>query len=105
MTKPLTLTLTAENRYIPIVRSYAEMAALAIGLGNQESLALALAAEEIFSYLCNLGRQEDDLTIKFYNGIYYARIDFQIKRGGYKSQGIQYLFLCKFARGIINCSV
>ena len=57
------LNVTSRMKFLPVVTSFVEQAARAISLGKKEALALTLAAEEIFTYLCHLTASSHNLKI------------------------------------------
>lgn len=71
------LRVCGRETYIPLATSFAEKAAVAQGLGEPEALALTLAAEEVFSYLCRVVPPEGGgIEIHSSRGGYYVRLDF-----------------------------
>ena len=71
------LRVCGRETYIPLATSFAEKAAVAQGLGKPEALALTLAAEEVFSYLCRVVPPEaGGIEIHSSGGGYYVRLDF-----------------------------
>lgn len=72
----LSLKVATVIDFLPAVTQCVETAAVFFGLGKNESLKLRLAAEEIFSYLCNRVCRGEPLEILCKGGISYARIEF-----------------------------
>lgn len=70
----LELYLHSEN--LPIVLNVAEQAALIFGMKNKDAMALRLAAEEVFGYLCSHTDGQDKIRMECKNGIYYVQLDF-----------------------------
>ncbi len=70
----LELNLHPEN--LPIVMNMAEQAALIFGMQNKDAMALRLAAEEVFCYLCTQTDRQDIIRMECKNGIYYIQMDF-----------------------------
>jgi len=77
----VTLTLQTDRAFISLVTAFMENAALAQGLARREALALTLAAEELFTYLCQLLGPKNDLEIHCLRGGYYVRADFLTAAG------------------------
>jgi hypothetical protein len=71
-----TLNVHADCVFLPVVTSFAENAAVAMGLGQSEALGLTLASEEIFSRLCQTVTAKDTVSIKCSWGGYCARVEF-----------------------------
>jgi len=71
------LQVNASEPFIPVVTSFAESTAIALGLGKTEALDLMLAAEEVFYHLCRVVLPEGGLVaILCSGGGYYVRLDF-----------------------------
>ena len=70
------LTIANDFDFLPAVQTFTEKTALAFGLGQTEALALTLASEEIFNYLCTHVKPEAEIEINCYEGGYYAALDF-----------------------------
>ncbi|NWF91519.1 MAG: hypothetical protein HXY46_01265 [Syntrophaceae bacterium] len=60
--------------HLRLVTSFAEESAKVFNLGVAEALKMALACEEIFTYLCQAGRTDEMITIEAINGGYYAEL-------------------------------
>lgn len=67
------LDLLAQN--LPVIMKVVEQSALVFGMQTREALALTLAAEEVFSYLCAHADIKENIRAVCKNGIYYVRID------------------------------
>jgi anti-sigma regulatory factor (Ser/Thr protein kinase) len=80
MNKPamalMELHIRADARFIHIVISYAEQAALAMGLARDDADRLKLAAEEIFSYLSVTAAPRKEMQIKVRGGGHYIDLQF-----------------------------
>ena len=72
----LSLKVTALTDFLPAVTQCVETAALFYGLGKNESLKLRLAAEEIFSYLCDRVCRGAPLEIVCLGSLSHARVEF-----------------------------
>ena len=70
------LNVTSRMKFLPVVTSFVEQTARAISLGKKEALALTLAAEEIFTYLCRLTTSICNLKIYCTDMGYGVRTDF-----------------------------
>lgn len=71
------LQVNADPAFTSVVNAFAENSALTLGLRNPETLELTLAAEEVFTYLCNVVLPEGGLVgIRCFGGGYYVQIDF-----------------------------
>ncbi|HPF21107.1 MAG TPA: hypothetical protein PLC88_07175 [Syntrophomonas sp.] len=68
------LSLHPEN--LPVVMNMAEQAALVFGMQSKDTMALRLAAEEVFSYLCTHTDMQDTIRLECKKGIYYIQMDF-----------------------------
>jgi len=71
------LQVSASEAFVALVNSFVETAAVAFCLGRTEALALTLAAEEVFQYLCRRvlpeGQQVDLICS---GGGYFVRLEF-----------------------------
>jgi len=72
----VTLTLKADLAYLPLATAFVEKAAGPLGLGDPEALALTLATEEIFAYLCKLAAAGKQVQIRCQGRGYYVQEDF-----------------------------
>lgn len=70
------LTIVDDLAFLPTVQTFIESTALAFGLGQTEALALTLAGEEIFNYLCTHVKPGAEVEISGYEGGYYAALNF-----------------------------
>ncbi len=70
------LNLKADPAFLPTVQSFIEKTALAFGLEPKGALALTLAGEEIFNYLCNNIKPGAEIQIDCHKGSYYSALDF-----------------------------
>lgn len=70
------LCLKADPAILPTVQNFIEKTALAFGLGQSEALALTLAGEEIFNYLCSNIELTDEIQINCHEGSHYTALDF-----------------------------
>lgn len=68
-----TLRLPPEVAFLPVAKAFAEHSARVCGLGQPEALALALATEELFVFLCDLGLS---MQIRSIDGTYYTQLEF-----------------------------
>lgn len=73
----LSLGLSAQPAFLPVVAQFVEAAASVFGLGKEELLKLSLATEEIFMYLSNFACQGKELEVQCLNGGYYTRVLFR----------------------------
>jgi hypothetical protein len=75
----LFVSVEAEAIYLPVVTAFVEKAACCFGLGETESLRLALAAEEVFMHLCRKATHPGrPLQIACSNGVYFAQAVFSL---------------------------
>ncbi len=74
----ITLKLLCNNKYLPIVLSFAEESARAFGLGKKETFAVRLAVEELFSYLSKV-LTNTNIEIVCINCIYFIELQFIFK--------------------------
>jgi hypothetical protein len=70
------LRVFPDPAFIPLVTAFLEHSALAQGLARKEALALTLAGEEVFTYLCRLLGSGQHLEIQSVKGGYYVRANF-----------------------------
>jgi hypothetical protein len=68
----VTLGLRADLVFLPLATAFSEKAAMAFGLGEPEALALTLATEEVFSYLCAAAAPGGEVQIRCRRGGYYV---------------------------------
>ncbi len=63
--------------FLPVVTSFAETTALALGLAQSEALDLRLAAEEVFYHVCRIAPADGGwVEVRCSGGGYYAQLDF-----------------------------
>jgi anti-sigma regulatory factor (Ser/Thr protein kinase) len=74
--KEITLKLEADLAFLPVATAFVEKAAGPLGLGDPETLALTLATEEIFAYLCKTAAQGKPVLMSCQGHGYYVREDF-----------------------------
>lgn len=72
----VTLNVQARSVFLKLATSFAENSASAFGMDHSDALALTLATEEIFTYLCKLGPDGRDLEIHCVGGGYYVEVEF-----------------------------
>ena len=72
----VTLSLRADQIFLPVATSFVEKAAVAFGLAEPEALSLTLAAEEIFAYLCGAAAPGKEVLMKCRSGGYYVDQEF-----------------------------
>ena len=70
------LSVRDDLAFLPTVQTFIESTALAFNLGQTEALALTLAGEEIFNYICTHVKPAAEIKISCYEGGYYATLDF-----------------------------
>ncbi len=70
------LSVFPDPAFIPLVTAFLENSAQAQGLARKEALALTLAGEEVFTYLCPLLQPGEHLEVRSVKGGYYVRADF-----------------------------
>ena len=70
------LSVAADSVFLPLVTSFVENGAIGLGLGRAEAMSLTLAAEEIFSYLCQIASPDEMVEISCSGGGYYVRAVF-----------------------------
>ncbi|MGD8387125.1 MAG: hypothetical protein PVG49_08280 [Desulfobacteraceae bacterium] len=74
--KVVSMSVPADAAFLPLATAFVEKAGNGLGLGHSEALALTLATEELFSYLCGLASPDQEVGIRCTNGGYYIRADF-----------------------------
>ncbi len=72
------LTIRDDLNFLSTVQDFIENTALTFGLGQNEALALTLAGEEIFNYLCTSVKPMAEIEISCYEGGYYAALNFNL---------------------------
>ncbi len=72
------LCIKDELAFLPTLQTFIEKTSLAFGLAQTEALALTLAGEEIFNYLCKSVKPGAEIKISCYEGGYYAALDFSM---------------------------
>jgi hypothetical protein len=79
--KDISLELFLEKKFLPVLLAVVENSAQVFRMGTGDKLKLTLAAEEIFTYLCNNAGNNEKISIHCQNGGYYVRLDlvFQVK--------------------------
>ncbi len=75
-TNEITLNLRADPVFLPVVTSFVQEGTRAFGLGEPEALALTLAAEEIFAYLCHVAAPGREVQIRCRSCGYYVDQEF-----------------------------
>ena len=75
-TSEVTLTLRADPAFLPLATAFVEKGAGTFGLGGPEALALTLAAEEIFAYLCQVAAPGKEVCMRCRSGGYYVDQEF-----------------------------
>ncbi len=70
------LRLRSDLPLLPLATSFVEKASGALGLAQPEALALTLATEEIFTYLCQVAVPGKELRILCRSGGYYVEAEF-----------------------------
>ena len=72
----VTLSLDADLVFLRLATSFAEQSAGAFGLAEPEALALTLATEEIFAYLCQVAATGREIRMKCRGSGYAAEQEF-----------------------------
>lgn len=70
------LSVAANSSFLPLVTSFVEKSALAFGMDEEQALALTLAVEEIFAYLCAQAAAGKEIRIRSFSGGYFSQTDF-----------------------------
>jgi len=70
------LRIHDDMAFLPLATSFVEKAALAYGLADPEAMALTLATEEIFAYLCRAAGPDGRLELRCSSGKYFVQTDF-----------------------------
>ncbi len=78
-TAPLSLNVPLSHDCLHIVTGFAEESAKAFGLADSEALKLTLAAEEVFTHLCQSAKPDHAIGIEAVNGRYYGLLRFTFK--------------------------
>ncbi|MEQ8175885.1 MAG: hypothetical protein ABRQ26_12535 [Syntrophomonadaceae bacterium] len=61
---------------IPVLQASVENAAAVFGMDRKDALALTLAVEEVYCYMCSHGDNIDKVRLECQNGLYYVQVDF-----------------------------
>jgi len=72
----VTLSVNNDTVFLPVIVSFIEKTALAMGLSESGAMSLTLAGEEIFSYLCRMASPDDKVTINCTRGGWYVKVEF-----------------------------
>lgn len=72
----LSLELGLSTDMLPIFLAVVEKSALAFTMAEREAMFLTLAAEEVFTYLVQVGTKEESVRVVLSDGGYYIRLDF-----------------------------
>lgn len=72
----ITLNLIARTEFLPVATSFVEKSALAFGLEEPDALALTLATEEIFVYLCRAAAPGIPVVLRCRSGGYFVETEF-----------------------------
>jgi hypothetical protein len=75
-TTEVTINLKADTVFLPLATAFVEKGAGAFGMGGPEALALTLAAEEIFAYLCQTAAPGKDVQMRCRSCGYYVDQEF-----------------------------
>jgi anti-sigma regulatory factor (Ser/Thr protein kinase) len=75
----LRLEIRSSETFLPIAAGFAENAAQALGLHTRESLAVRLAAEEIFIHLCRHLKSDNRVEITCAWGGYFVELSFRFR--------------------------
>ncbi|MCX5810707.1 MAG: hypothetical protein NTX36_15280 [Proteobacteria bacterium] len=70
----ISLNVQLNPKFTALVTSFAEQSAKAFGLDHADALKLTLACEEIFTYLCRIGRADKPVHLEAANGVYFVEI-------------------------------
>lgn len=73
------LNVPLSHDFLRLVTGFAEESVKAFGLATAEALKLTLAAEEIFTYLCQSTKAGSTIGVEAVNGRYYALLRFTFK--------------------------
>ncbi|MDQ7827128.1 MAG: ATP-binding protein [Candidatus Eremiobacteraeota bacterium] len=73
---PVVIKLMALEFLIPVALSVSETVVRSMGFDEKVAMALRLATEEIFCYLCRQGSGSTEVKLSFSRGYYYASIEF-----------------------------
>lgn len=60
----------------PVLQASIENAAIVFGLDRKDALALTLAVEEVYGYMCKHGDNIQNVKLQCKNGLYYMQVDF-----------------------------
>jgi len=78
------LTLAAYDALLPVATGFVEKSALAFGLEQKEALALTLATEEVFLYLCRISAPGKGLEIHCRFTGYCVETEFVFEAAGFQ---------------------
>ncbi len=72
----VTINVRADTKFLPVATGFVEKAAAAFGIDQGSVLALTLAIEEIFAYLCHVAAPGQEVQLRCLGGGYYAQAEF-----------------------------
>jgi len=78
------LTLKAYEALLPVATGFVEKSALAFGLGQKEALALTVATEEVFLYLCDISAPGTEVDIRCRSAGYCVETGFLFEAAGFQ---------------------
>jgi len=78
------LTLKAYKALLPVATGFVEKSALALGLDQKEALALTVATEEVFLYLCDISAPGTRVDIQCRSAGYCVQAGFHFEAAGFQ---------------------
>ncbi len=82
------LTLKAHEALLPLATGFVEKAASVAGLGSNEGLALTLATEEVFLYLCRISAPGSEVGVHCRASAYRMKTDFLFDAAGFQLRAL-----------------
>jgi len=83
-TSDVLLRASAREAFIPLAVSFAEKAALGLGLEKDEALRLTLAVEEVFTYLCRTAASDQVIEVSCYGGSHDVSLVFTLPTAAFQ---------------------
>ncbi len=72
----LSLSLHADMAFLPVATTFVEQSSHALGMGENESFSLTLAAEEIFTFVCAAAAPGKHIEINCKGKVFSAEVEF-----------------------------
>jgi hypothetical protein len=70
----ISLNVQLNPIFTALITRFSEQSAKAFGLERADALKLTLACEEVFTYLCRIGRADKPVHLEAANGVYFVKL-------------------------------